>query len=493
MLNLLKNQMALLFSGKGWRHSPDEMIITLNHKNRILKLSKHAPSILGVSRKSLKGQSFFRLIAGENQDGFAEIVNYLRREKAAQSDKASLITKKMCLTLIPKNNPKVRCLVSMQMGSFDTIKLLITNVMVEDNTTPAMLEQSKNTALGDMPPPNQNIPHDEGINGQGINGESMNVGASQGPTVNLSPAPQENCFEADRLADLSHEMKTPLNAILGFSDTMRQETFGPIENKKYKEYLEYIHSSGTHLMNLVTSVLDIAKIDANRYKLEPVSSNIADLARECVAMLKLQAKDAGLKIILDTDKEIGPSLLDPRVVNQILINLLSNAVKFTSDGEIRVSTSLEGETLKVIVRDTGMGMNKEQLEKLGTRFTTAQGDGVRGTKGNGLGLSLASSLAQTHGGTLAFESAPGEGLTAILSLPLVPLLSRNNANINHNAVGDTNPHAEWAGTHIVGNSPQPIPQGKIYVGGKPPALQTQMERIEKFRKKVGKKQGANAA
>ena len=230
---------------------------------------------------------------------------------------------------------------------------------------------------------------------------------------------------AAALADLSHEMKTPLNAVIGFAETIREETFGPVGHPRYNEYAEHIRASGEHLLDLVVALLDIARIDADRLSLSPVLTDAARLAEECAAMVRGSAETAGLRLVLDIDPDLPECVLDPRAVRQILLNLLTNAVKFTSDGEVRLSLRREkaamsesGRDVVVFtVADTGIGMSAEDLARLGPRFTDAHGAGVRGADGAGLGLSLAFRLAEMHGGSLDLDSSPGEGVRARLVLP----------------------------------------------------------------------------
>jgi cell cycle sensor histidine kinase DivJ len=224
--------------------------------------------------------------------------------------------------------------------------------------------------------------------------------------------------KADRVADLSHEMKTPLSAIMGFADAMRAETFGPLGDDRYKEYAECIHASGAHLMELIGSILDSAKIEAGAYTINPTLTAPGDLARECAAMIRGEAERAGLAFKVHAAPDAPQVMIDRRVVRQILLNLLSNAVKFTGSGEIALDVSEKCGALDFVVRDTGVGMNKTMLAKLGGRFSDAHRDGVRGADGAGLGLSLAFKLARLHGGTLRIDSELGVGTTARLTLPL---------------------------------------------------------------------------
>lgn len=223
---------------------------------------------------------------------------------------------------------------------------------------------------------------------------------------------------AAMVADLSHEMRTPLNAVIGFAETIERETFGPVGHANYTQYAEHIRMAGRHLLDLVNAALDLSKIEASRFALRRVAVDPAALARECATIVRHQVDAAGLALVVDVADDLPQSFLDPRAVKQILINLLSNAVKFTSDGEIALKARRDGDDILFIVRDDGVGMSADALSKIGARFTAAQGAGVRGQGGAGLGLSLAMSLAELHGGAIALSSAPGEGLAATVRLPI---------------------------------------------------------------------------
>lgn len=225
------------------------------------------------------------------------------------------------------------------------------------------------------------------------------------------------------MADLAHEMKTPLNAIMGFADAMRAETFGPLgaepkAAEKYCEYAGHIHASGAHLTALIGAVQDFAKAKAGHYTIEKERIAPGVLVEECAAMIRGAAEAAGLSLDVEIAPDLPEAMLDARVIRQVLVNLLSNAVKFTEAGSVTVKVSQTAGALDFVVSDTGIGMNNIVLAKLGGRWSDTHQDGVRGTGGAGLGLSLAFDLARQHGGVLKLESAKGEGTTARLTVPV---------------------------------------------------------------------------
>lgn len=227
------------------------------------------------------------------------------------------------------------------------------------------------------------------------------------------PAP-----DADMLADLGHELKTPLNAIVQFAEAMRAETFGPLGHEKYKEYVDLIHATGGHAADLVAALLDRAKLDAGRYELSPALTTPAPLAKTCAEMVRGDAERAGLSFNVEIENGLPETMLDAGAVRRILVNLLNNAVKFTADGAVTLRVAERDGCIEFSVADTGVGMSQTALARLGERFTDLHKNGVRGTTGTGLGLSMAYALAKLHGGALRLSSEPGEGTTARFIVPV---------------------------------------------------------------------------
>ncbi len=222
----------------------------------------------------------------------------------------------------------------------------------------------------------------------------------------------------EQLANVSHEIRTPLNAVIGFADAIYGERFGPLENDKYRDYARVIHESGQHLLSLISDVLDLSKIEANEHEVETSPVAPAEVVALCADMMHLRASEAGLTITTDVDETVGTVLLDAKVFRQIILNLLSNAIKFTERGGVHVSLKPSGDELVLTVTDTGVGMSPDELAMVGERFKQARAEGVRGTRGSGIGLSLSKALARLHGGDLHLKSEAGEGTTAMLRLPL---------------------------------------------------------------------------
>lgn len=220
------------------------------------------------------------------------------------------------------------------------------------------------------------------------------------------------------LANMSHELRTPLNAIMGFSDIMKSRLFGPMPDK-YGEYSGLIHEAGSHLLDLINDVLDMSKIEADRFELSREPFDAREAVSAALRLMRLQADGAGVQLrgMLPTQPlEIDA---DRRALKQIVLNLVSNALKFTPKGGAITVTAhgFEG-FFELVVADTGVGIGADDLERLGRPYEQA-GDSDRRALGTGLGLSLVRSFAELHGGEMGIESTLGEGTTVTIRLPVL--------------------------------------------------------------------------
>jgi cell cycle sensor histidine kinase DivJ len=221
------------------------------------------------------------------------------------------------------------------------------------------------------------------------------------------------------LANVSHELRTPLNAILGFSEILGDVDLAPKTMERRLEYAQIIHASAQHLLSVVNLLLDMSKLQAGRYEIDPEAFEVGPLIRGCVDMLSLKAKSGGVEI-LETPPPLDFELIaDKRACRQILLNLLSNAVKFTPDGgQVAVEVEIVGDKVEISVADTGIGIAKEHLPRIGDPFFQARSGFDRVAEGAGLGLALVRGLVGLHGGSLAIESAPGIGTRVVVRLPI---------------------------------------------------------------------------
>jgi len=220
------------------------------------------------------------------------------------------------------------------------------------------------------------------------------------------------------LANMSHELRTPLNAIMGFSDIMRQRLFGPMSDR-YAEYADLIHESGTHLLELINDVLDMSKIEAERFELSRETFDARDAIAAVLRLMRGQAERAGITLRAELSIDPLEADADRRAVKQIAFNLISNALKFTPrGGTVTVVAQPFGEVLEISVTDTGVGISPQDLARLGRPFEQA-GDADNRQAGSGLGLSLVRAFARLHGGEMAMESVMGEGTTVTVRMPVL--------------------------------------------------------------------------
>jgi signal transduction histidine kinase len=221
------------------------------------------------------------------------------------------------------------------------------------------------------------------------------------------------------LANMSHELRTPLNSIIGFGQMLGGEYLGPLGNRKYHEYAGDIVKSGTHLLNVVNDVLDVSKIEAGSRELAEETVAIHETVDACLMMVESRAADAGVDLSVDIADGLTAIKGDSTALMQILLNLLSNAVKFTPPGgTVSVRASVDGDgAMTLDVSDTGIGISADQISRVLEPFKQVENAMTRSHEGTGLGLSLAKSLTELHGGNLCLESAVGKGTTATVRLP----------------------------------------------------------------------------
>jgi two-component system cell cycle sensor histidine kinase PleC len=221
------------------------------------------------------------------------------------------------------------------------------------------------------------------------------------------------------LAHMSHELRSPLNAILGFSEVIRGLHFGRDQVEKYAEYSGYIHQAGTHLLALIDDILDIAKVEAGKLDLKPSSFDLTELLDECARMMRPMVDGRGLALQV-TGNAVGLSLTaDRRRTKQMILNLLSNAIKFTHAGgrvELAAHQMADG-AIAITVADTGIGMSEDQIAVALEPFGRVESSSIKDPTGTGLGLPIVQNLIEAHGGRLQIRSQLKRGTIARLVFP----------------------------------------------------------------------------
>ncbi|HEY5203730.1 MAG TPA: ATP-binding protein, partial [Roseiarcus sp.] len=223
--------------------------------------------------------------------------------------------------------------------------------------------------------------------------------------------------KTDFLAQVSHEIRTPLHAILGFSEVMLEERFGPVGNERYKDYIKDIHASGSHVMSLADDLLDLSKIEAGKLELAFASVDANSVIRECVSLMQPQAARERVIMRVSLHDRLPRVMVDERSLKQIMLNLMSNAVKFNEPGgQVIVSTAIDASGQAVIrVRDTGVGMNENEVGLALTPFSQVSRSGSKG--GAGLGLPLTKALVEANKAEFSIKSRREQGTLIEIAFP----------------------------------------------------------------------------
>ncbi|MEO0550062.1 MAG: HAMP domain-containing sensor histidine kinase [Pseudomonadota bacterium] len=217
-------------------------------------------------------------------------------------------------------------------------------------------------------------------------------------------------------ATLGHDLKSPLNAILGFADMMDMEVRGPMP-EGYKEYPGLIKEGGQTLERLIADFLDYAKSESDEYEIDPAPMDVAASADSVIRQSQAAAVHAGVKLRLNANSDVL-AMADAGAIRRIWDNLVSNAIKYSGEGQtVELAAQRQGEWVELSVADQGVGMSAQDLELIAEPF--AQGSNAKGRAGTGLGLAMVDRLARLHGGQVRIETAPGQGTRVSVTLPAV--------------------------------------------------------------------------
>ncbi len=234
----------------------------------------------------------------------------------------------------------------------------------------------------------------------------------------LVEAERANQAKSEFLATMSHDFRTPLNAILGFSEMMRAQYFGPLGAMNYEEYANDIHQSGELMLALINDILDISAIEAGKRPLVKAVLDTDEVLRNCIKNVERAADQEGIALSLEISEDSPSLYADKRSVTQIVHNLLSNAIKFTDcDGKIVVSAISGNQGTIIRVSDSGVGIQSDQLPSISEPFFQTSSDPYVSRQGTGLGLSIVKSLVEAHDGVLSIESEVGRGTIVTVTFP----------------------------------------------------------------------------
>jgi len=247
-----------------------------------------------------------------------------------------------------------------------------------------------------------------------------------------SAAEQADAAKTRFLATMSHELRTPLNAIIGFSEMIVREDELMLNAARRIEYARLINDSGQHLLSVVNGILDMSKMESGNFEItpEPFAPRVAMI--NCCNLLALKAREGGIDLVTRVADDLPDMTGDPRAFKQIVLNLVSNAIKFTErGGQVTVSAGIEGSRLVLAVTDTGVGIEADDLKRIGDPFFQAGKTYQRRHEGTGLGLSIVKTLVGLHAGEMTVQSKIDEGtrVTVVLPLQFQPPVSKPSSNI----------------------------------------------------------------
>jgi two-component system, cell cycle sensor histidine kinase DivJ len=232
-------------------------------------------------------------------------------------------------------------------------------------------------------------------------------------------AERANAAKSRFLATMSHELRTPLNAIIGFSEMLTKEGALMIDAERRHDYAHLINESGRHLLSVVNGILDMSKIETGNFEITPEPFAPEQVIGDCCQLLTLEAREAGIEIVTRLPGDLKDIVADKRSLSQIMINLISNAIKFTGrGGKITVGAKADGNAIVVTVEDNGVGIDAEDLPRVGDAFFQARSSYDRRHDGTGLGLSIVKGLLALHGGDMEIASRLGEGTCVTIRLPV---------------------------------------------------------------------------
>ncbi len=232
-------------------------------------------------------------------------------------------------------------------------------------------------------------------------------------------------IRSEFLTNMSHELRTPLNTVMGFSKMLSDHATRPLKDQDIVDYSRIIHGAASQLLSVINDILDMSKIQAGRYVLDHIDTDVDDILRSCVLGFRPQADAAGIALTEEIAPGLRPVRGEPAKLHQIVSNVLSNAIKFTPrGGTVTISASDRLDAVAIVIQDTGIGMSDDDIAVALTPFGQVDGSHTRWREGTGLGLPIANSLVQLHGGQMSIRSSRGSGTNISILLPYADRTTR---------------------------------------------------------------------
>ena len=222
--------------------------------------------------------------------------------------------------------------------------------------------------------------------------------------------------KSEFLANMSHELRTPLNSIIGFTSLIKEEQVGPV-NEEQKKQLSIVYNCSHHLLQLINSILDLAKVEAGKIEIVKSHFDVIALLQDCIGIMQALARQKDLTIKLNPQQDAANFYTDKQKLRQVILNLLSNAIKFTTQGNIVISCRQTKDELTIEIQDTGIGIAESQQHSIFYAFQQVDGSDTREQQGTGLGLAICAHYIDRLGGTLTVQSTLGKGSTFQIRLP----------------------------------------------------------------------------
>jgi PAS domain S-box-containing protein len=346
-------------------------MVRLDRNGRILGMNRGAEKLFGYDQREAAGESFLALFAPASQAAAAATLERLARAEAGPVEPLEAVARSHDGRLFP--------------ARFDLGRLA-----------------------------NQPEPDFFAL----VSDRSEAEAGSNDARSALEAAKRESEAKTELLSRVSHEMRTPLHAILGFAEVILEERFGPIGNKRYRDYIRDIHASGRHVLSLANDLLDLSKIELGKVELQFAPIDVNAAVRECVALMQPQAARERVIMRLSLYDRLPNVVADERSLRQILLNLMANAVKYNEPGgQVIVSTALDDAGSVILrVRDTGVGMNESELAVALEPFRRVPG--VKAVEGTGLGLPLAKALVEANHADFSIKSRKDQGTLVEIAFPV---------------------------------------------------------------------------